>query len=315
MAPSIESSQLGVDQVLPFAERLYEQLSEVQLQKLRDGNPDEATKDMLAELLIDLMVYLKDSLTNVDGNQMVTEESVAATLGNVVPEAFAQALGVNDQEPCVSSETLTKMMSEEIAKSISSSSCTKWDILRLAHMIEHACSMITSFMGKVRLCCRTTRADLKADDDDSFDLTYAPIESSRLSWHSPVQMLEGSEDRPTPLVTRVYKKAKVNIYLKDPHIIINCLFEKIWAEVQGADYDITPETFKSLDKTIFKDLCRFWGCAELVLVSLCQEQPEMDYAVCTFTRHLKTPQRSTICRFFSSLGRVISNSFRRVSPI
>ncbi|KAL7395610.1 hypothetical protein ABVT39_020207 [Epinephelus coioides] len=525
MTPSRESSQLRVDHVIPLAKRFFEQLSEVQRQKLRDGKPDEATRDIMADLLMDLVVYLADCLTNVNKNQMVTEESVASTLGNVVPEAFAQALGVNDQEPCDSSETLTKMMSKEISKSISSSSSssssssTSWDARRLTVMVAHACSMIRSFMRNASLCCRTKRVDVKADDDDRFNListpieslvtpslmgnaslccstahvdvkaddddrfdlistpieslvtpslmgntslccstahvdvkaddddrfdltstpmessvtpslmgntslccstahvylmaddddcfdltstpiessvtpsligntslccstahedlvadnddcfglTSTPINSSKLSCLSPVQMLEGSEDRATPapapapepapapapapalsvpeagaepvlhvrpdrdlnteknkicvqilvekLVTRVYNKAKVNIHLKDPHIIINCLFEKIWAEVQGGDYDITPETFKSLDKTIFKDLCRFWGCAELVLVSLCQEQPEMDYAVCTFARHLKTPQRNNICRFFSSLGRVISKPFRRASPI
>ncbi|KAL7395072.1 hypothetical protein ABVT39_009634 [Epinephelus coioides] len=485
MTPSRESSQLRVDHVIPFAKRFFEQLSEVQRQKLRDGTPDEATRDIMADLLMDLAVYLAESLTNVNKNQMVTEESVASTLGNVVPEAFAQALGVNGQESGDSSETLTKMMSKEISKSISSSSSssssssTSWDTRRLTVMVAHACSMIRSFMRNASLCCRTKRVDVKADDDDRFglistpiessvtpslmgnvslccstahvdvkahdddcfnlistpiessvtpsligntslccstahvdlvaddddcfDLTSTPIESSvtpsligntslccstahvdlvadnddcfgltstpinssKLSWLSPAQMSEGSKDRATPapalepapapapapalsvpeagaepvlhvrpdrdlnteknkicvqilvekLVTRVYNKAKVNIHLKDPHIIINCLFEKIWAEVQGGDYDITPETFKSLDKTIFKDLCRFWGCAELVLVSLCQEQPEMDYAVCTFARHLKTPQRNNICRFFSSLGRVISKPFRRASPI
>ncbi|KAL7392840.1 hypothetical protein ABVT39_002424 [Epinephelus coioides] len=375
MAPSrtTKSSQLRVDQVRPIVERFFQQLSGVQLQKLKDEKTDEATKDMLAELIVELMVYLIDStMTNVAENQPVTEESVASTLGSVVPEAFAQALGVSVQDPGVSSQSLTKMMSEEISESINSSiyrsrdkkSRFRFQTHRLTDMVKHASSMITSFMGSVSLCRKTTCADLKVVDtvDDnsvSFNLTSAQEESTKLSLYSlPVQILEGSEDRATPapapalepaaapvpapalsvpetgaepvlhvtpdrdlqteknkltvrilvekLVTRIYKKAKVNIKLNDPNIIIDLLSKKIWAEVQGGDFDITPEAFKSLDKTVFKDLVEFWGCAELVLVSLYKEQPEIDHIVCTFTRHLMTPQRkgfvSVVTSSFIHLG-------------
>ncbi|KAL7392924.1 hypothetical protein ABVT39_003967 [Epinephelus coioides] len=284
-----ESSQLRVDQVCPIVERFFQQLSGVQLQKLKDGKTDEATIDMLAELLVELMVYLIDStMTNVAENQSVTEESVASTLGSVVPEAFAQALGVSVQDPGVSSQSLTKMMSEEISKSINSSIYRSRD-KKILKVVDPA--------GAEPVLHVTPDRDLQT-------------EKNKLSVRILVEKL----------VTRIYKKAKVNIKLNDPNIIIDLLSKKIWAEVQGGDFDITPEAFKSLDKTVFKDLVEFWGCAELVLVSLYKEQPEIDHIVCTFTRHLMTPQRkgNAICRFFSSLGRVISKPFtstcRRVSP-
>lgn len=123
------------------------------------------------------------------------------------------------------------------------------------------------------------------------------------------------------LVTRVFNKAKVNKRCEDLYVTIDRLFNKIWAEVEGADFDISPGTFKSLDKAVFKDLCEFWGCAELVLLSMNQGEQEIDHIARTFKHHLKTPpkQRSAICRFFSSLGQAISKPFTstctRVTPI
>ncbi|RCU34547.1 hypothetical protein DVA76_19770, partial [Acinetobacter baumannii] len=73
------------------------------------------------------------------------------------------------------------------------------------------------------------------------------------------------------LVLRTFKKAKVAI--RDADTIIQRLFEKTWAEVEGADLYVTPKTFEDLDKAIFKDLCMKWGCAEMVLVSMILEEP------------------------------------------
>ncbi|KAL7401802.1 hypothetical protein ABVT39_004770 [Epinephelus coioides] len=95
-------------------------------------------------------------------------------------------------------------------------------------------------------------------------------------------------------------------------LIADRLFQNIWAEIEGEDFEILPETFKSLDKGVFKDLCQHWGSAQMVLVSMNQDEPRVDnYIASTFKRNLMTPAKrpNAISRFFSSVGKVISQPF------
>ncbi|KAL7399940.1 hypothetical protein ABVT39_004017 [Epinephelus coioides] len=123
------------------------------------------------------------------------------------------------------------------------------------------------------------------------------------------------------LVTRVCKKAKIQVRSEDLHVIIDHLSSRIWAEVEGADFEISPATFERLDKAVFKDLCKSWGCAELVLLRMNRGEQEIDHIASTFKHHLMKPpkQQSAICRLFSSLGQAISKPFTstwaRVTPI
>ncbi|XP_049930228.1 uncharacterized protein LOC126408605 [Epinephelus moara] len=121
------------------------------------------------------------------------------------------------------------------------------------------------------------------------------------------------------LVTRTFRKARTDT---NPRLIADRLFENIWAEIEGEDFEILPKTFKSLDKNVFKDLCQHWGSAQIVLVSMNQDEPRVDnYIASTFKRHLMTPAKrpNVISRFFSRVGKVISQPFtarhRQVSDI
>ncbi|KAL7370604.1 hypothetical protein ABVT39_005363 [Epinephelus coioides] len=57
------------------------------------------------------------------------------------------------------------------------------------------------------------------------------------------------------VVMRIYKEAKVDRNFGEPYAIINGLFQRIWAVVEGVDFEITLETFRSMEKAIFKELC------------------------------------------------------------
>ncbi|CAB1445362.1 unnamed protein product [Pleuronectes platessa] len=87
------------------------------------------------------------------------------------------------------------------------------------------------------------------------------------------------------LVTRVYAKAKVNWFFGEQKDITKKLFEKTWAEVQDIDFDVSPKTIDKLLKAVFKDLCKTWGCPEMLLLSIRQKEPENETFLChRFTR-------------------------------
>ena len=105
------------------------------------------------------------------------------------------------------------------------------------------------------------------------------------------------------LVLRTFNKAKVNTTIGHSKTIIERLFEKIWAEVEGEDFQITNDTYKHLSKAILKDMCKKWGCAQDVLVSMNLDEPAVDKCIVSFFKeHLMKPKKqSAIKRVFSSI--------------
>lgn len=110
------------------------------------------------------------------------------------------------------------------------------------------------------------------------------------------------------LVNRIFKTAKVSYSTESTEDIFNRLIERIWAEVQGVDFDIRKKTIEKLDAAIFKVLCKKYGCAEIVLVTMMLNDPTFENCIAFAVRDrlVKTKKRSAICRFFSSLGTYIA---------
>ncbi|XP_028453997.1 uncharacterized protein LOC114568602 [Perca flavescens] len=110
------------------------------------------------------------------------------------------------------------------------------------------------------------------------------------------------------LLTRLFKKAKVDFNLKNPEDFIDRLLEKTWAQVEGVDFHTTTKTFKNLDKDIFKDVRKKWGSAEDMLVSVNLGDPALEDSIaCCFKAHLMKSQKTG---FFSSVCKAISNICR-----
>ena len=111
------------------------------------------------------------------------------------------------------------------------------------------------------------------------------------------------------LLSRMFKKAKVDFNLKNAEDFIDRLLEKTWAQVEGVDLYTATKTLKNLDKDIFQDVCKKWGSAEDMLVSVILGEPALeDFIACCFKAHLMKSQKTG---FFSSVCKAISNFCRR----
>ncbi|KAK2818737.1 hypothetical protein Q5P01_024298 [Channa striata] len=67
------------------------------------------------------------------------------------------------------------------------------------------------------------------------------------------------------LLTRTYNNAKVSHEIGNPEDLIRHLLEKIWAELEGLDFEIRIETMSQLSKAIFKNLCEKIECPLMLL--------------------------------------------------
>ncbi|KAK1896460.1 Chaperone protein ClpB2 chloroplastic [Dissostichus eleginoides] len=118
------------------------------------------------------------------------------------------------------------------------------------------------------------------------------------------------------LVTRIFKNAKVNNSVGNSVGIVECLLEKVWAKVEGEIFTVTQDTFQTLDKVVYKDLVRIWGCAESVLMMFHMEVSSEENCVASIfkARLMCQPKkRGAVCKFFRSVGKAICKPFRRNS--
>ncbi|KAK5931281.1 hypothetical protein CgunFtcFv8_027442 [Champsocephalus gunnari] len=118
------------------------------------------------------------------------------------------------------------------------------------------------------------------------------------------------------LITRLFKNAKVNHNVGNSVGIVESLLEKVWAKVEGESFTVTPDTFRTLDKVVYKDLVRIWGSAESVLVmfNMAGSSDENCVASIIKARLMRQPKkRRAVCKFFHSVGKAISKPFRRSS--
>ncbi|KAL7400993.1 hypothetical protein ABVT39_021196 [Epinephelus coioides] len=227
-----ETSQFGVDQFRPFVDRFLQQLSGAQLLLIRDGRPDNTITVRLVELLLDMVVYLIDCHSaNLTANTKISEDHVASTMGNAVPEAFAEALGTDTADPDISSQSLIKIMSEEISKSVNSAITTSRDAesrlmshvtpsCRLNDMVEHAQSMMQSFIRKTTsLACLHLKSspedlelvDIEDDDhDESCSSLPVQVESSETDLK---QSVDSSESRKFQVWKIVSKEMATILYI------------------------------------------------------------------------------------------------------
>nr|XP_033486367.1 unconventional myosin-Ic-like [Epinephelus lanceolatus] len=134
-------------------------------------------------------------------------------MGNAVPEAFAQALGTDTADPDISSQSLIKIMSEEVSKSVNSAITTSRDAesrfmshvtpsRRLNDMVEYARSMMQSFIRKTTsfacLCRKSSPGDLEVvdveDDDHDESCSSLPVQVGSSETDSK-QSADSSESR------------------------------------------------------------------------------------------------------------------------
>lgn len=86
------------------------------------------------------------------------------------------------------------------------------------------------------------------------------------------------------------------------HDIINYLFEKVCAKVQGENFFVSRNVFKGLDKRINQLLYKRLGTPEMVLFSINSRDPVVEECIITIIKErlMKPPKKpSSLQRFFS----------------
>lgn len=106
----------------PLIKSFFERITEEQLKSLKSGSPDEATKILLAELILDMIRSVTSSVLTALKNiyNPESEEEDQPSVDQVTSQISSQALGIDDKVDSVSSRSLSDLLAEEVRRNVDS---------------------------------------------------------------------------------------------------------------------------------------------------------------------------------------------------
>lgn len=163
---------------LPLVKFFFKQVTVEQWHLIINGTADDASKIVFADLVVHTISSLAKTTQKAVGDTLmeVTAKQVLDSLGNLLPQSFAQALEVHEEVLCAREEKLTKLVSEEVASYVNfgllddadpekEADMTKPE--RLNTMINQALTLVKKIASNFK--CHTPgayqrRRSLKADN-------------------------------------------------------------------------------------------------------------------------------------------------------
>ncbi|KAK2859852.1 hypothetical protein Q5P01_004472 [Channa striata] len=162
-----ETLEVSIEETRHMVDSFFQRLTPEQLEFFRLDKDDAATKVLLSEFLLDLILLLaKCVLMKLRSTTVaVSEEYVLSTLTEHLPQTFSEALNLSEELTSGSSRSLTSLISLQVAKSVNSAlsarsasserSETVIDVKdtcpgSLNAMVQHASKMIQDSAEKIQ---------------------------------------------------------------------------------------------------------------------------------------------------------------------
>ncbi|KAL7402320.1 hypothetical protein ABVT39_013121 [Epinephelus coioides] len=284
-------------------------------------NVTEAAQELLGHEVIDIRDPFLEDIPDLECDLMLTVTSLESERDIILPETFKSLdkdvfkelcqhwgsaqmvlVSMNQDEPRVDNYIASTfkchlMTPAKRPNAISS----RYDCICIHMKAAFKCSWERCFGTRPRnkICSSRTKAAESADltsvplESMAMEGMETPTESSLLAEIYAALGLSGAEN-----VTEAAQELLGHevIDITDPFLEdipdLECDLMLTVTSLESESDIILPETFKSLDKDVFKDLCQHWGSAQMVLVSMNQDEPRVDnYIASTFKCHLMTPAK------------------------
>lgn len=107
--------------------------------------------------------------------------------------------------------------------------------------------------------------------------------------------------------------SEAKVMVENTEELLDSLFESIWPAVKDEKICITDDSFRKLDETIHRELCKKYGLIEVMNLTSVLHPAIVEFLVSFIKKKLMTPDRKKnwnhVKRFFSTVGSHLENSF------
>ena len=145
--------------IQPLIESCFSKLTQQQCTNLISGKIDELTKHLLKDLLFNIVLIILDIVQEKMKTQCnVSKEDIVATVGNTVPQCFADVMEIKKKVKGKCAKSLTSLIVEEVTDRINYSGTNfLCPIKKIDRMVAKTCEMLKSFFGSV---CKPKRSGI-----------------------------------------------------------------------------------------------------------------------------------------------------------
>lgn len=259
--------ELRLEDVYPLIESFSSVLTEEQWRQIEVGAPDNATKAVLANLLLDIIAVVAKVVlaTSVNLNAVVHEDCVQSSLDNTLSRSFAEVLGIEDEVQSVSTEGLTDLIVQEVAESVTSALSTSegssmepsinrvTSCQKLKAMVRHACTTLKALKAKMDISCRPKRRQ-RQRTDNQWNLEDTELADTD-GHQSPVGSIQpeateevSSEDSYVIKTTKMVQKL-IHTNMKD-------ITEPFLEEVADTEYELLQTESSKEIKAVADDIAQ-----------------------------------------------------------
>ncbi|KAK1896636.1 3-ketoacyl-CoA thiolase [Dissostichus eleginoides] len=297
---------IGQDDIHPVVVKFFSRLPVDKWESLNKSTSDDGIKIYVAEFILDLVDVLTKSLLVAmkNNNFIISEEVVWSILGNTLPQTIADFLDIKDTVECASATSLTRLLVKEAVTSVKSAvSCNSQaeGFMESEHVTSH--HRLDVMVGHAIRMLRTIGAKMKG-------LFRFRLRKEKRAMETSTDGQKGDDvnDEKSHESSGPSKTSEVDYTLFQTPVAP--LFQ---TSETGSAHSKTSET---LDKVVYKDLVRIWGCAESVVVTFNMEGSSEENCIASIfkARLMSQPKkRGAVCKFLRSVGKAISKPFRRSS--
>ncbi len=168
-----------MDTVSSVIKFFIDRLTHKQWRQLKLGAPDYATKLMLVEMVLDIILSVLTILEACaeDVQLLASEESIHSTLSDCLRQSLDGLLGTPDQVSSTSSNQFVNLLSKEVAENVNSALCPSSLRSRGSFILERitppnvidaivnsGCRMFRNFADKAKIMCKARSGSSKRED-------------------------------------------------------------------------------------------------------------------------------------------------------
>lgn len=152
-----EAKQTGlrIDNIRPLIRLFFQRITDRQWKLLKSGIPDEATKILLVEMILDIISAVTKNLLAALGKAKTpdNQKHILSSLDQLLPQSLGKALAVPNKVVNASLKSLSHIIQTEVKENVTMALSNQRviDPAKLEIMLCHACKIFKVFAAKIEV--------------------------------------------------------------------------------------------------------------------------------------------------------------------
>ncbi|XP_032446010.1 uncharacterized protein LOC116737120 [Xiphophorus hellerii] len=297
------------DSVIPAIDEFIHCIPEGKWEDLASGCPDESIRERIADLLHYMTHVCSDVVLDIK-NFQYNYKDLKAIMGNIISQAFARVLGIEEDFQTESTEMFNILFLKHVISAATSpldkEDPTQWLQVRVRFnsLMQHVTILIQELLEMRRKFEELRKSKLSSKKFSGIPEDGVSEEDRKDAVRLFVKLL----------MSRSIKKAKISCFPDNLEATEERIVGKIWTKVETQEFQIKQKCIPSLCHQVFKNITETIGCSAGRTLAFIEHNLVDNVVVSCFEDELKKHQKkkhNSFRRFFSRAMKTLTHNFTK----